>query len=81
MKLVPFYSAMWESNSYLLVDGTEAILIDAGVNAKDVMDQLQRENAALKQNANAALHAPVRGVKGSAKQKISDFERGFESVM
>lgn len=48
MKLVPFYSAMWESNSYLLVDGTEAILIDAGVNAKDVMDQLQRENAALK---------------------------------
>ena len=42
---------------------------------------LRAENAALKQNANAALHAPVRGVKGSAKQKISDFERGFESVM
>ena len=48
MKLIPFYSTLWESNSYLLIDGTDALLIDAGVNAKDVVKHLERENAELR---------------------------------
>lgn len=47
MKLIPFYGRSWESNSYLITDGGLAILIDAGVAAKEVLLHLERENAKL----------------------------------
>ena len=39
---------------------------------------LRAENDVLRRNADAAARAPVRGLKGSGKQKVSDFERGMD---
>ena len=47
MKLIPFYSTLWESNSYLLINGTDALLIDAGVNGRDIAACLAQEGATL----------------------------------
>ena len=45
------------------------------------MEQLEKENAVLKQNAAAAAKAPVRGVAAGAGQSASetDFEKGLFS--
>ena len=48
MKTIPFYARGWESNSYLVVNGSDAVLIDAGVAVKTLIEALERENAALK---------------------------------
>ena len=48
MKLIPFYGVMWESNSFLLINGAEAVLIDAGVEHKKVLECLEREGAKLR---------------------------------
>ena len=47
MKLIPFYGKAWESNSYLLINGERAILIDAGVPHEEVTEHLEREGAKL----------------------------------
>ena len=46
------------------------------------IEQLQRENAILRQNAQAAAKAPVRGVSGggtAAENTKSSFLMGLES--
>ena len=48
MKIINFYSSGFESNSYLLISGLEAVLIDAGVPTKKVLDTLENEGAKLK---------------------------------
>lgn len=48
MELEILYNGMLDSNSYLLVENNEAVLIDAGVPAKRVLDTLIRKNAKLK---------------------------------
>lgn len=48
MELEILYNGMFDSNSYLLVENNEAVLIDAGVPAKRVLDTLARKNAKLK---------------------------------
>ena len=48
MKLIPLYGAAWESNSYLLVDGADALLIDAGAACRTVTDALAKEGATLR---------------------------------
>lgn len=48
MKTIPFYARGWESDSYLVINGSDAVLIDAGVAVKTVLETLERENAALK---------------------------------
>lgn len=48
MKLIPFYGHAWESNSYLLINGTDAILVDAGIGHREVLEQLKAESASLR---------------------------------
>lgn len=48
MKIIPFYARGWESNSYLVISGGQAALIDAGVSARLVLEALEKENAVLK---------------------------------
>lgn len=48
MKIIPFYARGWESNSYLVISGGQAALIDAGAPARLVLETLEKENAALK---------------------------------
>ena len=48
MKIINFYSSGWEANSYLLVSGNEAVLIDTGVPVKKLLDALENEGAKLK---------------------------------
>ena len=48
MELVTFFGHGWESNSYLLIDGQEAILIDAGINSRNVMESLEKNGASLR---------------------------------
>ncbi len=48
MKIIPFFARGWESDSYLLINGGEAALIDAGVSARLVLEALAKENAKLK---------------------------------
>lgn len=48
MKMQLLGSGMFGSNSYLLEDNNEAVLIDAGIAAKDVQEALTRLNAKLK---------------------------------
>ena len=45
----------------------------------DRMEQLERENAVLRQNAAAAARAPVRGVSSgvTGNAPVSDFEKGL----
>ena len=46
------------------------------------IERLQRENAILRQNAEAASRAPVRGVTGTGvenEREKSDFVKGLES--
>ena len=48
MKIIHFSPSGWEANSYLLVSGNEAVLIDAGVPVKKLLDTLENEGAKLK---------------------------------
>jgi len=48
MELEVLNNGMFDSNSYLLIDNNEAVLIDAGVPSKSVLDTLHRRNANLK---------------------------------
>lgn len=48
MKLIPFYARGWEANSYLVISTQTAVLIDAGVPSKSVLEALNAENATLK---------------------------------
>ena len=48
MKIIPFFARGWESNSYLILSGNQAALIDAGVSAKTLLDTLKAEGAELK---------------------------------
>lgn len=83
-RIWPDFREMPEEVAQMAAEGESLVAAYAVWQGREHLKEaqtLRAENAALKQNANAALHAPVRGVKGSAKQKISDFERGFESVM
>ena len=50
-------------------------------NAPDRVEQLERENAVLRQNAQAAARAPVRGVSSGVTggAALSDFEKGLMS--
>ena len=48
MKIIPFYSGGMESNSFLVTDSGEAVLIDAGASPEQVSEALQKENAVLK---------------------------------
>lgn len=47
MKIIPFLARGFEANSYLAVSGGQAVLIDAGVPKKLVLEALQSENASL----------------------------------
>ena len=48
-------------------------------NTPDRVEQLERENAVLRQNAQAAARAPVRGVSSgvTGNAPVSDFEKGL----
>ena len=48
-------------------------------NNPDRVEQLERENAVLRQNAQAAARAPVRGVSSgvTGNAPVSDFEKGL----
>ena len=48
MKIIPFYAKGWESNSYLVINNSEALLVDAGASEKAVLEALKGENAKLK---------------------------------
>ncbi len=48
MKLIPLYGHAWESNCYLLIEDTEAILIDAGIEHREVLDLLRENHATLR---------------------------------
>lgn len=50
-------------------------------NSPDRVEQLERENAVLRQNAQAAARAPVRGVSSgvTGNAPVSDFEKGLMS--
>lgn len=50
-------------------------------NTPDRVEQLERENAVLRQNAKAAARAPVRGVSSgvTGNTPVSDFEKGLMS--
>ena len=48
MKIIPFYACGMESNSFLLISGQDAALIDAGVSGSQLNEVLQQENATLK---------------------------------
>ena len=48
MKLFPFYGHGWESNCYVLISGSEALLVDAGIECSPVTSLLLRENATLR---------------------------------
>ena len=50
-------------------------------NTPDRVEQLERENAVLRQNAQAAARAPVRGVSSgvTGNAPVSDFEKGLMS--
>ena len=52
----------------------------AGYRAREA-ERLRLENDRLRQNQEALLHAPVRGVAGGGAggRPVSDFERGFDS--
>ena len=47
MKLFPLYGHGWESNCYLLISGSEALLIDAGIEPGHITELLAQENAHL----------------------------------
>lgn len=47
MTVIPFTGLSWEANSYLVVSGTHAVLIDAGVSADVVKEELSRRGATL----------------------------------
>ena len=47
MKIIPFFQRGYESNSYLVVDGKHAALIDAGVSEDNLLDALKAEEAEL----------------------------------
>ena len=47
-KIIPFFRAGYESNSYLIVSNGEAALIDAGVSSEAVLSALSREGATLR---------------------------------
>ena len=47
MKVISLSPTSWESNSYLLINGGKALLIDAGAAPQRVSDALSKENAAL----------------------------------
>ena len=47
MTVIPFTGLSWEANSYLIVSGTHAALIDAGVDTDVVRDSLFRLGATL----------------------------------
>lgn len=48
MDLEVLYNGLFDSNSYLLIENNEAVLIDAGVPAKRVLDILKSRNIKLK---------------------------------
>lgn len=83
-KIWPDFKEMPEEVAQMAAEGESIVAAYAVWQGREHLKEaqaLRAENAALKQNADVLSRAPVRGVKGSAKQKISDFERGFESVL
>lgn len=83
-KIWPDFHEMPDEVAQMAAEGESIVAAYAVWQGREHLKEaqaLRAENAALKQNADALSRAPVRGVKGGAKQKISDFERGFESVM
>ena len=48
MELIVIGGGMFDSNSYLVIEENEAILVDAGVSSAKVLDSLQKKNAGLK---------------------------------
>lgn len=83
-KIWPDFKEMPEEVAQMAAEGESIVAAYAVWQGREHLKEaqaLRAENAALKQNADVLSRAPVRGVKGGAKQKISDFERGFESVL
>lgn len=48
MDLEVLYNGLFDSNSYLLIENNESVLIDAGVPAKRILDILKSRNIKLK---------------------------------
>lgn len=48
MELEILNNGMLDSNSYMLIENNEAVLIDAGVPVQRVLDTLKRKNAKLR---------------------------------
>ena len=67
-----------------LAAGGESILtayaVYQGREAQREVQALRAENKVLRQNEQAAKRAPVRGLGGAARQRMSDFERGMEMM-
>ena len=48
MTVIPLQSFSWEANSYLITDGEEAVLIDAGTNIHRIREALEKSKTSLK---------------------------------
>ena len=83
-RLYPDFKEMPDEVSHLAAQGESLLTAYAvwqGQQAQKAADSLREENRVLKQNASAAARAPVKGVSGgTAKQRLSDFERGMDLV-
>lgn len=83
-RLYPDFKEMPDEVAHLAAQGESLLTAYAvwqGRQAQKAADSLREENRVLKQNASAAARAPVKGVSGgTAKQRLSDFERGMDLV-
>ena len=83
-RLYPDFKEMPDEVAHLAAQGESLLTAYAvwqGQQAQKAADSLREENRVLKQNASAAARAPVKGVSGgTAKQRLSDFERGMDLV-
>ena len=83
-RLYPDFKEMPDEVAHLAAQGESLLTAYAvwqGQQAQKAAQELREENRVLKQNASAAARAPVKGVSGgTAKQRLSDFERGMDLV-
>lgn len=83
-RLYPDFKEMPDEVAHLAAQGESLLTAYAvwqGQQAQKAAQELREENHVLKQNASAAARAPVKGVSGgTAKQRLSDFERGMDLI-
>ena len=82
-RLYPELREIPEEVAQLAAEGESmltAYAVYQGRKAQQEAQALRAENKVLRQNASAAKRAPVRGLGGAGKERMSDFERGMEMM-